>query len=51
MIDNSQGYDVVADFWEWYQRRWEQQSGPLASHALDRCEEAFTWGQWESFGY
>ena len=48
MIEKTHGYDVVADFWEWYQRR---QHSPLASHALDKCEETFMRCEWDRFGY
>jgi hypothetical protein len=41
MIRERQGHDVLVDFWDWYERRQEPQSRPLAHHALDRCEEAF----------
>jgi len=51
MIEKPQGYDAIVDFWEWYERRQERRSDPLASHALDRCEEAFMRCEWKSFGY
>jgi hypothetical protein len=34
-------YDVIVDFWECYQRRETRQNNPLASYALDKCEEMF----------
>lgn len=50
MIRERQGYDVVVDFWEWYERRQGRRSGPLARHALDRCGEAFKRCEWKGFG-
>ena len=50
MVDGVRGYDVVVDFWEWYRRR-EARLNPLASHALDKCEETFRKCEWNSFGY
>jgi hypothetical protein len=50
MIKDARGYDVVVDFWEWYQRR-EARYNPLASYALDKCEEMSQKRQWDSFGY
>ena len=44
-------YDVIVDFWEWYRRRDDRQSNPLASYALDRCEETFRKCEWNNFGY
>jgi hypothetical protein len=43
--------DLIVDFWQWYRRRQEQQYNPLASLALDKCEEAFARCDWNSFGY
>jgi len=43
--------DVIADFWEWYERRYVGKHAPLARYALDRCEEAFRRCAWDSFGY
>jgi len=51
MIENTPGYDVIADFWEWYRRREDRQCGPIASHALNKCEEMFARGEWDSFGH
>jgi hypothetical protein len=45
------GYDVITDFWEWYQRRHAQEHDPIANLALDKCEETFGRGDWDSFGY
>jgi hypothetical protein len=45
------GYDVIADFWEWYQRRQAREHDPIARLALDKCEESFRESQWDSFGY
>jgi len=50
MIDKTQGYDVITDFWEWYQLR-EARRNPLANYALDKCEETFRKCEWKSFGY
>ena len=50
MTDGVRGYDVVVDFWEWYQRR-EARLSPLASCALEKCEKTFTKYDWDSFGY
>jgi hypothetical protein len=50
MTDGVRGYDVVVDFWEWYQRR-EAHLSPLASCALEKCEETFTKCDWDSFCY
>jgi hypothetical protein len=44
------GYDVVIDFWEWYQRR-EARLNPVASYALEQCEETFRKCDWSGFGY
>jgi hypothetical protein len=51
MIEKTCDYNVIADFREWYQRRQERQLGPLASYALDKCEEEFGKCEWESFRY
>ena len=51
MIEKMQSYDVVADFWERYQRRHERAHGPIARLALDKCEETFMRREWDSFGY
>jgi hypothetical protein len=51
MIEDARGHDVVADFWEWYQRREARRCSPLASYALDKCEETFGRRQWDSFSY
>jgi hypothetical protein len=51
MTETRREYDVIADFWEWYRRREERQSNPLASYALDKCEETFRKCQWNSFGH
>ena len=50
MIDKTHSYDVIADFWEWYARR-AARHNPLASYALDKCEETFRKCEWKSFGY
>jgi hypothetical protein len=50
MVDGVRGYDVVVDFWEWYRRR-EARLNPLASYALDKCEETFRKCEWTNFGY
>ena len=51
MIQKPHGYDVVVDFWEWYQRRQERRYNPLASHALDKCEHALASCDWDSFAF
>ena len=49
MVDGVRGYDVVVAFCEWYRRR-EARLSPLASSALDKCEETFRKCEWNSFG-
>jgi hypothetical protein len=44
-------YDVIIDFWEWYERRKARGHGALADLALDKCEETFRKCEWDSFGY
>ena len=51
MTEKVPAYDVIVDFWQWYQRRKERRHGPLASHALDKCEEMFARREWAGFGY
>ena len=51
MIEKAHDYDVIVDFWEWYQRRQARQCNPLASLALDKCEEALIKREWDCFGY
>jgi hypothetical protein len=51
MIEKTRDYDVIVDFWEWYQRREARRNNPLASYALDKCEETFRECKWSSFGY
>jgi hypothetical protein len=41
MIKKTRDYHVIVDFWEWYQRREARRQNPLASYALDKCEETF----------
>jgi hypothetical protein len=50
MPEDGRGYDVVIDFWEWYQRR-EARLNPVASYALEQCEETFRKCDWNGFGY
>jgi hypothetical protein len=50
MIENARDYDVIVDFWEWYQRRQERRNGS-ADFALDKCEATFARGEWDAFGY
>jgi hypothetical protein len=50
MIEKTHGYDVIVDFWEWYQRRNDPKYDPLASLALDKCEESVMNREWDSFG-
>jgi hypothetical protein len=51
MIDKTRDYDVIVDFWEWYQRREARRYNTLASYALDKCEDAFLRRKWNSFAY
>jgi hypothetical protein len=51
MIEKTRDYDVIVDFWEWYQRREAGRQNPLASYALDKREEAFIKREWNRFGY
>jgi hypothetical protein len=51
MIGKTRDYDVIVDFWEWYQRREARRQNPLASYALDQCEEALINCEWDRFGY
>ena len=51
MTDSARGPNVVADFCEWYQRRQEHGRSPLATYALDKCEETFRRAEWNNFGY
>jgi hypothetical protein len=44
-------YDVITNFWEWYQRRQAREHDPVARLALDKCEETFRECDWNSFGY
>jgi hypothetical protein len=44
-------YDVITDFWKWYERRRAPEHGVIADLALDKCEETFRKCEWESFGY
>jgi hypothetical protein len=50
MAEDGRNYDVVVDFWDWYRRR-EERLNPLASYALDQCEETFRKCDWGSFAY
>jgi len=51
MSEQGRGPNVIADFWEWYERRQRQEQSPLARYALDRCDETFRRCEWERFGY
>ncbi len=51
MTKSKPGPNVVANFWEWYQRRQERERDPLARYALDKCEETFMRSEWDRFGY
>ncbi len=51
MIENAARYDVIVDFWEWYQRRQERRNDSIANFALDECEATFARGEWDAFGY
>jgi hypothetical protein len=44
-------YDVIVDFWEWYQRREARARDLVASFAVDKCEETFRRCEWDRFGY
>jgi hypothetical protein len=46
MTEGVRGYNVVVDFWEWYRRR-EARLNPLASYALEQCEETFRKCDWQ----
>jgi hypothetical protein len=50
MAGHSRDYNVIIDFWEWYRRCQNRQSGPLTTHALNKCEETFGRCEWTSFG-
>lgn len=51
MVDGVRSYDVVVDFWQWYRRR-EARLNPLATYALDKCEETFRKKcEWTIFAY
>jgi hypothetical protein len=50
MINSTQSYDVIVDFWEWYRRREANRCNPLKSYALDRCEKTFRRCEWNNFG-
>jgi len=51
MTHTTRDYDVIVDFWEWYRRREARRCNPLASYALDKCEETFRKCEWNSFGH
>jgi len=51
MMEQDRGPNVIANFWEWYERRQRQGQSALAHHALDRCDDAFRRSEWERFGY
>ena len=51
MTQTMGGPDVIADFWEWYERRQKRVQSPLAEYALDRCDETFRRCDWDRFGY
>jgi hypothetical protein len=51
MAHTNRDYDVIVDFWEWYRRREERRSNPLATYALDKCEETFRKCEWNGFGH
>ena len=51
MIEKTHDYDVIVDFWEWYQRREASRQNLLASYALDKCEEMLIQREWDRFGY
>jgi hypothetical protein len=45
------GNDVVVDFWEAHERQQTHKHGPLAKHALNKCEEKFMRSEWERLGF
>jgi hypothetical protein len=51
MMEQSRGPNVIANFWEWYERRQQRDKSPLAKFALDRCDETFRRCDWDRFGY
>jgi hypothetical protein len=51
MAKDQNGYDIVVDFWNWYQQRNTRYHNPLAEYALDKCEEMLQRRQWKGFGY
>ena len=51
MTESERCPNVVANFWEWYERRQERRPSPLANYSLDKCEEAFMRSEWDRFGY
>jgi hypothetical protein len=51
MVEKLRNYDVIVDFWEWYQHRQQQRNDCAANYALDKCEETFARREWEKFGY
>lgn len=51
MMEQSRGWNVIVDFWEWHERRQQREKSPLANYALDRCDETFRHGDWDRFGY
>lgn len=51
MIERVHTYDVVVDFWQWFQRRHAPQCNPVASLALDKCEDALAKCDWDAFAF
>jgi hypothetical protein len=47
MVERIHTYDVVVDFWQWFQRRHD----PVANLALDKCEDALAKCDWDGFGF
>jgi hypothetical protein len=50
MTERARCPNVVADFWEWYQRRQQRGRSALASYGLDKCEATFMRSEWNCFG-
>jgi hypothetical protein len=44
-------YDVIEDFWKWYDRGARRHDNGVADLALEKCEETFQRCDWKGFGY
>jgi hypothetical protein len=51
MTESERRPNVVANFWEWYQRRQARAHSPLARFAIDKCEETYSCSDWDGFDY